>query len=239
MKKFIALLCSFVLLFTCAACANNQNYTDDTVPDDSTEPSYELRDPQKEEALPSDDLSRYAIATGELTNYRVAVGYTSNVENIVTVILHDGKDQQSRTIITNKINPDGTAEMSKYETVRYIWSDNAKYTSLNDGEEKKTVHTFDVTAEQTTLAVILNELVCPGFYEAIIANMSTSVYNIIDDCYELDGITLVHNDETWLFDDILVTVSSDRIESISCSNGTQTITIELTGVNNVNFGGTE
>lgn len=239
MKKLIALLCILALMLACAACSNNPSYTDDTVPDESTDPTYELRDPQQEEALPSDDLSRYAITTGALTNYRIAVGYTSDVENIVTVILHDGKNQQNRTIITNKINSDGTAEMSKYETVRYVWNENSKYTSLNNGEEKKTTHAFDMTAEQTTLAVTLNELVCPGFYEAIITNMSTSVYDIIGDCYKLDGITLIHNDETWMFDDISVTVSSNRIESIHCSNGTQTITIELTGVNNVDFGGNE
>lgn len=239
MKKIIALLCILALMLTCAACSNNQNYTDDTIPDDSTEPTYEHRDPQKEQALPSDDLSRYAVATGELTNYRVAVGYTSDVENIVTVILHDGKGQQNRTIITNTMHPDGTAEMSKYETVRYVWSENAKYTSTNNGEEKKATHAFNVSAEQTNLAVVLDEMVCSGFYQAITTNMSTATYNIIDDCYELDSIQLVANNETWLFEDVFVTVSSGRIESIHCSNGTQTIVIELTGVDDVNFGGNE
>ena len=239
MKKIIALLCIVMILCTCAACSQ-QEYYDEMITDETTEPteSIEVHDPQKENAIPTDDLSRYATNTGSLTNYRIAAGYTSTTENVVTIIMHDGENQQSRRVLHNTINPDGTATLSKHEEYRLVWSENAKYTS-KDNEEVKADYSFEKSAAETTFAVVVDELVCPGFYDAIITNMSTATYNIIKDYYELDPIEIAYNGETMLFSTIYITVSGNRIESIHCDNGTQSITIELTGVNDVNFGGNE
>lgn len=235
MKKLIALLCTVTLLCTCAACS--QKNPDDTHPTGETTPTYEIRDPQKENAIPTEDLSRYAINTGKLTNYRIAAGYTSTTENVVTIILHDGKNQQTRRILHNTINPDGTSTLDKKEDIRYVWSENAQY-QICDGKEEKFEHTFQQPAAETTLSLTVNELTCDGFFEAIVTNMSTSTYNIVKDCYNLDAIQLSNGDETLLFDDISIIVASDYIESIHCANGTQEITLELTGINDVDFGGT-
>ncbi|MBQ8806278.1 MAG: hypothetical protein IJZ68_07485 [Bacteroidaceae bacterium] len=239
MKKIIALLCAVLMLCMCAACSNKPDYNDDITPEDnSTEPTYEVQDPQKDNAIPTDDLSRYATATGVLTNYRLAAGYTSTTENIVTIIMHDGKNQQTRKIFYNTVNPDGTSMMNKQEEFRYVWSENAKYT-VKDDEEVKAEYAFAQPALETTFAVSVDELTCKGFYDAIVQHMATATYNIIKDYYELDTIQLDNGEETILFDDIYITVSNGRIESIHCTNGTQTITIELTGINDVNFGGEE
>lgn len=235
MKKLIALVCTVTMLCACAACS--QKKSNPTQPTGETTPTYEIRDPQKENAIPTDDLSRYATKTGQLTNYRVAAGYTSTTENVVTIILHDGKNQQTKRVLHNTIKPDGSAVLDKKEDIRYVWSDNAQYVT-NDGEEKKSNCTFAQSAEETTFAKTVNTVVCDGFYETITTNMATATYNIVKDCYELDSMQFTHETETLLFENVTIFVSSDYIESIHCSNGTQEITIELTGINDVDFGGT-
>lgn len=236
MKKLLSFLCIMTVLCTCAACSR-KNPTQ-TQPTDETTPTYEFRDPQKENAIPTDDLSRYATKTGMLTNYRVATGYTSTTENIVTIVLHDGVNQQTQRILHNTINPDGTVTLTKKEDIRYVWSENAKYQMQND-EEKKLDYSFSQSAAETTFASTVNALTCDGFYETIAANMSTATYNIVKDYYELDAMQLTHGNETLMFEDVHVVVSSKYIESIHCSNGTQTITIELTGIDDVDFGANE
>lgn len=237
MKKLLVMICIVALMLTCAACSKEPTYSDGPGESESpTSPTYEVKDPQKENALPTDDLSLAAINTGKLSNYRVAVGYTSTTENIVTIILHDGKDQQTRNIIVNTVHPDGTASMQKQEFVRYVWSENAKYTNE---QTEPAAHTFATSAVDTTLSTTIDEMVCEGFYAAIEERIASSVYDVIKDHYKLDSIELSQNGETWSFNDVFVTIASDRIESIHCTNGTQTIVIEVTGVNDVNFGGTE
>lgn len=231
MKKLIALLCTTALLCTCAACSRKE-----PKPTENTTPTYEIKDPQKENAIPTEDLSRYATQTGLLTNYRIALGYTSTTENVVTIILHDGSNQQTRRVFHNIVHPDGTSTLNTQEDIRYIWSENAQY-QMKNGEEKKLDYEFSQAADETTFAVTVNSLTCDGFYEAISANMATATYNIIKDCYELDGIQLTNDNETIMFEDVQIFVSSNYIESIYCTNGTQEITIELTGINDVNFGG--
>lgn len=238
MKKLIALLCVVMLLCTCVACSREPNYDDSPVDYNEPTTSVEVKDPQKENAIPTDDLSRYATTTGALTNYRIAAGYTSTTENIVNIILHDGKDQQTRRVFYNTINPDGTSTMNKQEEWSFVWSENAKYT-IKDGEKIRSEHNFTQSATETTFAVMVDELICAGFYDAIISKMSTATYNIVKDYYELETIELVQGNETFLFDEIYITVFSNQIESIHCNNGTQSIIIELTGVNDVDFGGTE
>lgn len=232
MKKNIALICAILMVFGLAGCRGSDKGDEQN----STQPSESIHvyDPQKENAIPTEDLTRYAEDTGALTNYRVACIRTSDVESVTTIVLHDGKDEQRQRILYNTINPDGAMMLTKNIEYRFVYSESKRYTMVDDTYQPED-YTFEMSAANATLAYMVDSIVEQGFFAAILEGMNSATYNIIHDNYELNDISFVVGEETVNFNDVTVVIRGNYVRSISCTNGTQSVYIEVTGINDVNF----
>lgn len=226
MKKGISLFLIIAMMFSFAACHTSNTNT----PSNSATPI--IKDPQQEASMSYKELNDIVQKTGKLTNYKIAYTYSSDVDNVVTILMHDGVNVQSQNVIKNNIASDGSLSLESSSEYKYVFSQNKKYSKTDDKWIAEN-YTFKVSAPNATYAYTINQLTCEGFFETIKESLNVAKYDIIHDYYSMPDINLTHNNEAFVFEDVFLTFKGGYLFSIVCSNRTQTILIELTGINNV------
>ena len=221
----------FILIALCWSMCSCNNTQEPNVSDISSD-TIPFRDLQQEEALSSEQLKALIERTGRLSNYKLLYNYSSNVDSTMILVMHDGKNTQVQQVVKNKIDENGVLSMKSMDEYKYVFSEHTKYTKVNDEWIAENC-VFTTPAQEMTYMYMVNDLVCNNFFETLINTLDAAKYNIVKNHYTIPDINLTHNDETLLFEDVFLTFEGGYLREIFCTNSTQSICIQLTGVDNV------
>lgn len=228
MKKLIALLCIAALLCACTACSTNPN-TPDTPSNTTPSESIDIQDPQKDHALAVDTLTRYVTNTGALSNYCITVTYTTDSSSTVTIFLNDGVDKQQENVITNNI-VNGSHVLNHYAITKWSAQEKLMYDATDPENIISKEYNEPVNPRDITLSYTLNRIVAPEFYNALLEAVQTAEYDILNNRYIFGTINIPHNDEYIIFENVYCTILNGYIESVTCTNSTQTLSFEVQSI---------
>jgi hypothetical protein len=80
------------------------------------------------------------------------------------------------------------------------------------------------------LCYTLNRIVAPEFYNALLEAVQTAEYDILNNRYIFGTINIPHNDEYIIFENVYCTILNGYIESVTCTNSTQTLSFEVQSI---------
>ena len=234
MKKLTILLCVALCICMLTACQNNTNHSENnTNPSNTTKP-IEQQDPQKEYALSPATLVQYANSTGQLSNYCITLIYTTDSDSVVTIFMNDGKDKQKEYTIANDI-VNGAHVMKSNTTTKWSATEKLVYNETNPNDVTTSEYNSPINPSDITVSYTLNRLIVDGFYDEFVTALQTAEYDIINDRYKLGVINIPNGEESIIFETVYCTILNGYIETVICTNETQTLTFEINTIHSVSI----